>query len=223
MLLVKITKNICNQNRNIILLLLTYVLSILVRETLSKGIIISYTVLAFSVLSMYKTKRGYLKSNLSSLDLFYASAFSGLVPRYISVMVLGLMGQLVIGPPRLYSLPLLILSSIIEEFYFRAKLYDELKSRYGRRCAYLTTTHLYAIFHIPLAALFKLLPLLLIFLLLGVLFQELRLRWGLTSAIIAHIIYNIVGVFYTVSFEFLSIFTISISLLIIILLIKFLA
>lgn len=219
----KVSKNICNRNRNIILLLLTYTLSILAREILSEGITISYTVLAFSILLMYKTKREYLKSNLSSLDLFYASAFSGLVPRYISVMILGLMGQLVIGPPRLYSLPLLTLFSIIEEFYFRAKLYDELESRYGRRCAYLTTICLYAIFHIPLVALFKLLPLLLIFLLLGVLFQELRLRWGLTSAIIAHIIYNIVGVFYTVSFEFLSVFTISISLIIIILLIKFLA
>ena len=218
----KIIKNICNQNR-VIFLILTYVLSILAREISSEGIATSYTVLALSILLTYKTKGNSWESNLSSLDLFYASTFSGLVPRYLSVMILGLMGQLIIGPPRFYSLPMLILTSIIEELYFRAELYGELESRYGGRRAYLMTTCLYAFFHIPIVAFFKLLSLLPLFLLLGILFQELRLRWGLTSSIIAHITYNIIGIFYTVSFEISSVFVISASLIIVILLIKFLA
>ncbi len=183
----------------------------------------SYITLALYVSLFLEKETSYLGSKLSGLDLVYASLFSGLTPRYLSIMALGIAGQLVLGPPRFFSLPLLILASVIEELYFRVKLYDELKISGGWRRAYIITLLLYSLFHISFISLLKLLPLLPIFLLLGALFQELRLKWGLASSIIAHIAYNILGAFYLVSFTSLSIAIISLSLAVTLSLVKFLA
>ena len=219
----KIIKSMHNQKIGLFFLIFIYILSITVREVIPKNTMLSYIVLTFALIPICRSESSYLKSKLSNLDLVYASIFSGLMPRYLSVMALGLTGQLVLGPPRFYSFLPLILASIIEEFYYRAKLYDELKTWVKKRNAYLITICLYSLFHIPLFDFFKLLPLLPIFLLLGILFQELRLKWGLTSSVIAHIIYNILGMFYIVSFELLSVLIIASSLIATILLVKFLA
>jgi len=215
---------------NVVRIFLIYVSLILIRElslllmNRASGSLFMYIFLALFILFTQKIEeKHYITAQLGFLDVFYASTLAGLMPRYFSVMILGLTGQLVIGPPQMGILPLLIISSIIEEIFFRACIYSNLRCFLNYKGAYLTTIILYAFFHIPLNSLLNLLLILPIYLFSGILLQEVYLKWGLAPSIITHIVYNIIGVFYVVEFSLASVSIVSLAFIITLLLIRFLA
>ena len=218
------------QKKEIINVFSAYIISVLIREISSKWLksdyssFFMYIFLAIYVLLVLKfEKTSFISAYLEPLDLLYASTLFGLMPRYFSIMILGLTHRLVIGLPQIGILPLLIISSIIEEMFFRAYAYNCLKKLVGYKKSYTITILLYALFHVPLASLPNSAMVIPIYLLSGILFQEMYLKWGLASAIISHIAYNIIGVLYLVEYSLSSILIISLAFITTIYLIKFLA
>lgn len=133
----------------------------------------------------------------------FLSIFLGTVPHTLTIAFSGVMGYIYFRKINVFYVFMLLITSFIEELFFRVKLPNEYN-----KFRYIASSVYFSLFHFPLFRLsYKdIFFIFFIYLFLGLSLQIIYNYYGFINSFLLHSTYNIIAVNYMVSLDIYSIF-----------------